>query len=309
MIDESKVREIVREELESYFIKALREAVKELNLISQDLRQRQAEHDAKFDQFLKGLSELNEFAKNLAKISEENTRAIGELRKQTEDNTKAIIELRKQAEENTKALIELRKQTEENTKAIIELRKQTEDNMKAIIELRKQTEENTRAIIELRKQTEENTKAIARLEKVVEKLVRVVGSLNERVGGLENTFGLVVEDLIRDKLPKWFKEKGIEVSEVNGKAIKFEKRLMEFDVYVEQGNKVYLGEVKATLRERDVRKFYAKVELVRRMLKDKEIVPILIYRLRAKRQIPIKLAKTYGIKVLKYVKGGAFVEV
>ncbi len=239
MIDENRVREIVREELEGYFVKALREAVSELSLVSQDLRHREAEHDAKLDQALKELSELKEFAKNLAKVSEENTRAIVELRKQTEENTKAIVELRK----------------------------------------------------------------------AVEGLVIAVKSLNQRVGGLENTFGLIMEDTIRESLPRWFKEQGVDVGEVTGKEIQLEGKLMEFDVYVEYGNRVYLGEVKVTLRERDVKKFYAKVGLAKVALKDKEVVPILIYRVRAKGQNPVELAKAYGIEVLKYVKGGAFRQV
>uniref|UniRef100_A0A0F2LKT6 DNA repair ATPase n=1 Tax=Candidatus Aramenus sulfurataquae TaxID=1326980 RepID=A0A0F2LKT6_9CREN len=266
-IDENRVREIVKEELESYFVKALAESVKELNLISQDLRQRQSAYDAKLDQALKELGELKEFVKNLAKVSEENTRATIELRKVSEENTRAIQELRKQ------------------------------------------TEENTKAIQELRKQTEENTRAIARLERAVEKLVKAVDSLNNRVGGLENTFGLVIEDLVREKLPSWFRQQGVEVKEVSGKVVQFENKHLEFDFYVEQGNKVYLGEVKVTLRERDVKRFYSKVELAKKVLKDKEVVPVLVYRFKAKKEIPKELAKAYGIKLLKYMKGGVFVEV
>ncbi|MBW9141956.1 MAG: hypothetical protein K1T65_09820, partial [Candidatus Aramenus sp.] len=168
---------------------------------------------------------------------------------------------------------------------------------------------NTKAIQELRKQTEENTKAIARLERAVEKLVKAVDSLNNRVGGLENTFGLVIEDLVREKLPSWFRQQGVEVKEVSGKVVQFENKYLEFDFYVEQGNKVYLGEVKVTLRERDVKRFYSKVELAKKVLKDKEVVPVLVYRFKAKKEIPKELAKAYGIKLLKYMKGGVFVEV
>ncbi|WP_230951537.1 hypothetical protein [Sulfolobus acidocaldarius] len=184
----------------------------------------------------------------------------------------------------------------------------TEENTKAIIELRKQTEENTKAIAELRKMTEENTKAIIRLTKIVDKLVKSVSALNERVSGLENTFGLMTEEIIRRDFPAWLKNQGIDVSKVSGKTIKFGKKNLEFDVFLEYNNKVYLGEVKATLRERDVKRFYAKVEMVKKVFRDKEIIPIIIFRLRAKGEIPIRLAKNYGIKVLKYLKGGEFDE-
>ncbi len=316
-IDENRVREIVKEELESYFVKALAESVKELNLISQDLRQRQSAYDAKLDQALKELGELKEFVKNLAKVSEENTRATIELRKVSEENTKAIQELRKQTEENTKAIIELRKQTEENTRAIQELRKQTEENTKAIQELRKQTEENTKAIQELRKVSEENTRAIIELRKVTERLAtevsrqgakldKAVKNINKRIGGLENTFGLIIEDQVRKGLTEWFKLKGVEVNEVRPKVIKVGDKAMEFDAYVEVGNKVYVAEVKTTLRVRDVKTFNEKVNLLRNYLKDKEVMPVLVYRLKS--GDVEALAKGLGITVLKYMKGGYFEE-
>ncbi|AHC52628.1 hypothetical protein SUSAZ_09655 [Sulfolobus acidocaldarius SUSAZ] len=322
VVDEKRVREIVREELETFLVKSLAEGLKELHSITQDFREQQKDYDRKFEEIGKELAGLREITQNLVKSSEENTKAIAELRKMTEENTKAIIELRKQTEENTKAIAELRKMTEENTKAIIELRKQTEENTKAIAELRKMTEENTKAIIELRKQTEENTKAIAelrkmteentkailRLTKIVDKLVKTVSALNERVSGLENTFGLMTEEIIRRDFPTWLKNQGVDVSKVSGKTVKFGKKNLEFDVFLEHGNKLYLGEVKATLRERDVKRFYTKIEMVKKVFRDKEIIPIIIFRLRAKGEIPIRLAKNYGIKVLKYLKGGEFDE-
>ncbi|WP_061972206.1 hypothetical protein [Sulfolobus acidocaldarius] len=292
VVDEKRVREIVREELETFLVKSLAESLKELHSISQDFREQQKDYDKKFEEIGKELAGLREITGNLVKSSEENTKAIAELRKMTEENTKAIIELRKQTEENTKAIA----------------RKMTEENTKAIIELRKQTEENTKAIAELRKMTEENTKAIIRLTKIVDKLVKSVSALNERVSGLENTFGLMTEEIIRRDFPAWLKNQGIDVSKVSGKTIKFGKKNLEFDVFLEYNNKVYLGEVKATLRERDVKRFYAKVEMVKKVFRDKEIIPIIIFRLRAKGEIPIRLAKNYGIKVLKYLKGGEFDE-
>jgi len=278
--DEKKIREIVREELETQLISSLRESVKEVHLLVQDIKEREQVYEKKFDGMIEELSDLKETTKNVVKISEENTRAIQELRKTTE---------------------ELRKTSEENTRAIQELRKTTE-------ELRKTSEENTRAIQELRKTTEENTKAISRLNKIVDKLVRAVEGLNRRVGGLENSFGLVVEDIVRRDLPLWFESKGVKVEKVYARTLKFNGSTLEFDVYLEFGNNLYVGEIKTTLRERDVIKFYKKVERVREMIKDKQVIPILIYRFKAEKGDPLTLAKGFNIIVLKYLKGGYFEE-
>ncbi|QKR00693.1 hypothetical protein GWK48_10105 [Metallosphaera tengchongensis] len=354
-IDENTVREIVRKELESLLISSLTSAVRELQLLIGDVKERQKAYEQWVEEQKREISELREVTAKLVegfaslssvttentnaitelrkvmevlvKQTEENTKAITELRKQTEENTKAITELRKQTEENTKAITELRKQTEENTKAITELRKQTEENTKAITELRKQTEENTKAITELRKQTEENTKAITELRKMVEalakqteentkaiaelrrivaKLVKAVEGLNRRVGGLENTFGLIVEDYIRKDLILWFQSKGTEVKDVRPKTVKVGSEVMEFDAYIEVGNMVYVGEIKATLRKRDMFKLKTKVDILRNYLKDKEVVPFIVYRL--KRGKPEELGKMLNITVVKYMKGGYFEE-
>ncbi|MBW9141725.1 MAG: DUF3782 domain-containing protein, partial [Candidatus Aramenus sp.] len=194
------------------------------------------------------------------------------------------------------AIAELRKTVES-------LAKQTEENTRAIQELRKVSEENTRAIIELRKVTERLATEVSRQGAKLDKAVK---NINKRIGGLENTFGLIIEDQVRKGLTEWFKLKGVEVNEVRPKVIKVGDKAMEFDAYVEVGNKVYVAEVKTTLRVRDVKTFNEKVNLLRNYLKDKEVMPVLVYRLKS--GDVEALAKGLGITVLKYMKGGYFEE-
>jgi len=195
---------------------------------------------------------------------------------------------------------ELGKRTEENTKAIEELRT-------AVAELGKRTEENTKAIEELRTMTLKNAESIRILERTVANLVKAVKGINRRLGGLENTFGLIIEDSVNRDLVSWFKSEGIELPSLRARTLKVGNRVLEFDFYAEVGNKVFVGEIKTTLRERDVTKFARKVELLRSHLKGREVIPLIIYRNRMGR--PIALAKGSNIRVLKYLKGGAFEEI
>lgn len=304
-ISEERIREIVRDELEKGFIKDLKDSVnslnltvKELRLIVDDLKEREKKSEERLDKLEKAVEELVQWSK-------ENTKAIQELRKVTEENTLAIQELKKRTEENTRAIEELRKVSEENTKAIQELKKRTEENTLAIQELRKRNEENSKAIEELTKRIDALTQTVDRLSKIVEMLTRELREVRRDLGGISNTIGIMFEDTIRESIVKWFKENNIQVSNVAPKTIRIGKKLLEFDMYTEVENKIYVGEVKITLREKDVETFSNKIAILRSSV-SKEVVPLLIYRYKSGN--PLKLAKGYGINVFKYVKGGELIE-
>jgi len=292
-MSEERIREIVREELERELTKSLREGIKELRLLVEDLGIRQKAYDARLAEMDRRLEKMIEVVNGLVEATKGNTISISELGKRTEENTKAIEELRT-------AVAELGKRTEENTKAIEELRT-------AVAELGKRTEENTKAIEELRTMTLKNAESIRILERTVANLVKAVKGINRRLGGLENTFGLIIEDSVNRDLVSWFKSEGIELPSLRARTLKVGNRVLEFDFYAEVGNKVFVGEIKTTLRERDVTKFARKVELLRSHLKGREVIPLIIYRNRMGR--PIALAKGSNIRVLKYLKGGAFEEI
>jgi|GEM_PF-414562 len=330
-VSEERIREIVRDELQKSLLRTLNETLEQIRRTEEHLSKRQEAYEGRMGDLERNIRELAEVTGSLAKTAQENTKAIEELRitvtelgKRTEENTRSIQELGKRTEENTKAIEELRitvtelgKRTEENTRSIQELGKRTEENTKAIEELRitvtelgKRTEENTKAIEELRitvtelgKRTEENTKAITGL-------VRAVKNLNKRVGGLENTFGLIVESSVNSSLVPWFRSIGVNVDAVSGKTLLLNGRLLEFDTYVETEGKIFVGEIKTTLREDDVTHFHEKIVILKTYLGGKDVVPFMVYRNKysTKRGDPIAVAKTLGIKVLKYTKGGGFFE-
>jgi len=100
------------------------------------------------------------------------------------------------------------------------------------------------------------------------------------------------------------------VDAVSGKTLLLNGRLLEFDTYVETEGKIFVGEIKTTLREDDVTHFHEKIVILKTYLGGKDVVPFMVYRNKysTKRGDPIAVAKTLGIKVLKYTKGGGFFE-
>ncbi len=278
-LNEDKVRAIVKEEFDKLFFTYVEATVKEMNLLIEGLRQHDEIHERKFQEMEKELSGLKDVLRNLVEVSEKNTNEIREQGRRL-DRVERILE----------------------------------QLVVTVQELAKRTEENTKAIEELRKRTEENTDAIKRLEMKVEKLVIEIDKLTKlykelslSVGGLENTVGMLTEELVNRDLPVWLLREGVQVSQVKGKTILRSGRELEFDFYVEVDNKVYLGEIKTTLRERDVREFMEKVDLMREIMKGRDVNPVIVFRI-SRGESPIVLAKDLGIKVLKYVKGGDFLE-
>ena len=295
-VSEERIREIVRDELQKSLLRTLNETLEQIRRTEEHLSKRQEAYEGRMGDLERNIRELAEVTGSLAKTAQENTKAIEELRI-------TVTELGKRTEENTRSIQELGKRTEENTKAIEELRI-------TVTELGKRTEENTKAIEELRitvtelgRRTEENTKAITGL-------VRAVKNLNKRVGGLENTFGLIVESSVNSSLVPWFRSIGVNVDAVSGKTLLLNGRLLEFDTYVETEGKIFVGEIKTTLREDDVTHFHEKIVILKTYLGGKDVVPFMVYRNKysTKRGDPIAVAKTLGIKVLKYTKGGGFFE-
>jgi hypothetical protein len=274
-VSEERIREIVRDELQKSLLRTLNETLEQIRRTEEHLSKRQEAYEGRMGDLERNIRELAEVTGSLAKTAQENTKAIEELRI-------TVTELGKRTEENTRSIQELGKRTEENTKAIEELRI---------------------TVTELGKRTEENTKAITGL-------VRAVKNLNKRVGGLENTFGLIVESSVNSSLVPWFRSIGVNVDAVSGKTLLLNGRLLEFDTYVETEGKIFVGEIKTTLREDDVTHFHEKIVILKTYLGGKDVVPFMVYRNKysTKRGDPIAVAKTLGIKVLKYTKGGGFFE-
>lgn len=125
------------------------------------------------------------------------------------------------------------------------------------------------------------------------------------LGGIASILEIMFEETVRESIIKWFKENKIQVTSVSSKTVRVGNKLLEFDIYAESENKIYVGEVKVTLRERDVEKFSNKIALLRPSV-SKEVIPILVNRYKSGN--PLRLAKGYGINVFKYVKGGELIQ-
>jgi len=204
---------------------------------------------------------LFEVVERTARRTEENARAISELRERTEENAKAIAELRKHTEGNARAIAELRERTEENAKAIAELRasiselkERTQENAEAIKELRasiaergKHTRENLRAIAELRAsiaelktRTHENLKAIAELRASLE---AEIAARKGEAGRLE---GLITHTRLILGLMSWCEAYGLRLEELPA-------RPYRVDAAIEGRRVLALVEIAKTGEEADVR--------------------------------------------------------
>jgi chromosome segregation ATPase len=303
------IQELIKAEVEILF-KPILESLKDISRALSELKARTEENT-------KAIAELRLAIAELRSRTEENTKAIAELRMIAEENTKAIIELRARTEENTKAIVELRSRTEENTKAIAELRLaiselkvRTEENTKAIAELRARTEENTKAIIELRARTEENTKAIAELRKTIEEMSKILLShdialrrLRKEVGGLGRSIGSLLEDNVRRGLRNWLIAKGYAIDHLEPKIIDE----IEFDLYIEaiKDNRrlKVIGEIKQTITPRKVEKFALKLE----KLSMKDFEPLMIFKRIKKKKEVVEKAKMKKIYLLYHLGNDVFV--
>ncbi|NON61373.1 hypothetical protein HLB03_01415, partial [Acidianus sp. DSM 29099] len=238
----------------------------------------------------------------LKKISQENTTAIIELKKRTEENSNAIAELRK-------SIAVLTKISQENTTAIIELKKKTEENSNAIAALRKATQEHSVIIEDMKKSitrletaVESLTNSVDKLAKVVEEHNKRLNNLEEEIGGLSDSFGMVTEIAARKAIMIWFEKQGIKVNSVGYTTLIINDKPRQFDLYVESGNKLYVGEIKATLSEERVTKFSNKIKELK-SVENREVIPLIIYLAKSKGD-SINLAKNLGIKVFKLGKLG-----
>ncbi|NON62958.1 hypothetical protein [Acidianus sp. RZ1] len=134
-----------------------------------------------------------------------------------------------------------------------EKEKRTEERLdkleKVMEEVVQWSKENAKAIQEL-------TKGLNFLTKTVDKGFKEIW---REIGGIANTFGMMFEETVREGIIRWFKENNIQVTNVSPKTVRVGKKLLEFDIYAEAEDRVYVDEVKVRLRERDVEKFSNKV--------------------------------------------------
>ena len=138
------------------------------------------------------LKELREFRTEENKRWEENDKRwdandkrLTSLEQATEENTKAIVELKIQINGLDTKVSSLEKATKENTERISSLEKVTKENTERISSLEKATKENTERIINLEKETNENTQNINNLIKTRKKdrleLIDVLDTMDKSI--------------------------------------------------------------------------------------------------------------------------------
>ena len=124
------------------------------------------------------LKELREFRTEENKRWEEND-------KRWDANDKSLTSLEQATEENTKAIVELKIQVNGLDTKVSSLEKATKENTERISSLEKATKENTERIINLEKETNENTQNINNLIKTRKKdrleLIDVLDTMDKSI--------------------------------------------------------------------------------------------------------------------------------
>ena len=121
----------------------------------------------------------------MEQATEENTKAIVELKIQINGLDTKVSSLEQVTKENTERISSLEKATKENTERISSLEKATKENTERISSLEKATKENTERIINLEKETNENTQNINNLIKTRKKdrleLIDVLDTMDKSI--------------------------------------------------------------------------------------------------------------------------------
>jgi len=104
-----------------------------------------------------------------------------------------------------------------------------------------------------------------RLNKMFDKTDRRIDNANEKIGGLDNSLGEIVEHLVAPGIEDRFAELGFSFDRIspNVRMKKDGKLLAEIDLLLENSESVIVVEVKAKPNTRDVEKHRARLEKLR----------------------------------------------
>ena len=181
----------------------------------------------------------------------------------TKDEFKEIKEILKRLAKTVNELAEAQRKTEERVNELAEAQKKTEEEVKELKEI-------VRSLAEAQRKTEERVNELAEAQKKTEEEVACLNKrmrlVEERLEGLSNTVGYVLEDRAYVSLPRILKERfGIEVE---GRLIrryvsvgKKEIQINLFGYGKKKGERVLiLGECKTRFSKREIQRFekYAK---------------------------------------------------
>jgi hypothetical protein len=126
------------------------------------------------------------------------------------------------------------------------------------------TEETDR---KMREMAEETTRKMREAERIIEETGLQMAATDKRVGELTNRFGRMVEHMIVPNLLTQFKALGFtfEVASQNVKITDENNKVVaEIDVFLENGDKAMIVEIKSTPSEDDIADHIERIEKLRR---------------------------------------------
>ena len=133
-------------------------------------------------------------------------------------------------------------------------------------EMQKFHEEWQEGMIELRESQKETDRIVKETDRIVKETDRIVKENAKQIGKLGNRFGEMVEYIVVPNLQEKFREYGLKFNETMSARVFSDDNkntLFEVDVFLQNGDKAMLVEVKTTLTTEDVKEHIERLEKMR----------------------------------------------
>jgi DNA repair exonuclease SbcCD ATPase subunit len=249
--------------------------------VIKELAESQKRTEQEIEKIWVAIKELTEAQKRTEQEIEKIWGAIKELteaQKRTEQRLEELAEAQKETERKIKELTEAQKETEQRINELAEAQKRTEQEIekiwgaiKELTEAQKKTEQRVNELAEAQRRTEESLR----------KLIEDHSKTREKLEGLSDSFGYLLEDRAMKSLPKILKKKynirtvGNFVRDyfiINGEHV-------EVNIFgkVKKGNKEYIliGEAKSQVTKKAIDKFLKKCDKISKKF-SKETIKVFI---------------------------------
>ncbi len=184
----------------------LTERVNDLTERLDELAERVNNLTERVNDLTKRLNELTERVNELTIRLDALTERVNELTKRLNDLTERVNELTKRVSELTEAQKRTDQEIEKIWNAIKELteaQKRTEQRINELAEAQKRTDQKVEELAEAQKKTEQR---VYELVGVLQKLIDEHRKTREKLEGLSDSFGYLLEDRAMKSLPKILKE-------------------------------------------------------------------------------------------------------
>jgi chromosome segregation ATPase len=277
---------------------AINELTKRLNDLTErvnDLTEAQKRTNQEIEKVWNAIKELTEAQKRTEQEIEKIWGAIRELteaQRRTEQRLSELAEAQKKTEQTLNELKEEQKKTEQKFRELVEAQRKTEQTLNELKEEQKKTEQKFQELAEAQKITEQRIneltdvvkktqEQIQKTQEQLKKLTEEHSKTREKLEGLSDSFGYLLEDRAMKSLPKILKrEHKIEVVEklkrdyfvVNGEYV-------EVNIFgrVRKGRKEYilLGEAKSRVSKKAIDNFVRKCDKISKRF-SREVIKVFI---------------------------------